>query len=207
MTKGVLESWKLLFSYINENKNKNFSSFRPIFDFELKRKRSRAELSWKSFSSSSGSSQLGSNSSLVSTVYPMFGCNWGDAIVHLRRLQTRELGQFPLLHFPVSKPVLSSQTTQANCNYLIKSWICGWFTPFRWLKVWLPSNMVQITNPRLKADLNLTCKRDALETGPFSMEGFICTFSLLISLSIICKLVSSGISWRSVQNNLIWCVT
>ena len=39
--------------------------FRPIFYFELKEKRSRAEPSWKSFSSSSGSSQLGSDSSLV----------------------------------------------------------------------------------------------------------------------------------------------
>ena len=67
--KGVLGSWKLWFSNINEFfllKNQNFGSFRPIIDFELKRKRSRAEPSWKSFSSSSGSSQLGSDSSLKS---------------------------------------------------------------------------------------------------------------------------------------------
>ena len=41
--------------------------FRPIFDFELKGKRSWAEPSWKSFSSSYGSSKLGSDSSLVVT--------------------------------------------------------------------------------------------------------------------------------------------
>ena len=39
--------------------------FGPIINFELKGKRSRAEPSWKSFSSSPDSSQLGSDSSLV----------------------------------------------------------------------------------------------------------------------------------------------
>ena len=67
-TKGVLGSWKLWFSYINENKKKQIkisARFRPIFGFELNEKRSRAKPSWKSFSSSYGSSQLGSDSSLV----------------------------------------------------------------------------------------------------------------------------------------------
>ena len=44
--KGVLGSWKLWFSNINEIfllRNQNFGSFRPIIDFELKRKRPRAE--------------------------------------------------------------------------------------------------------------------------------------------------------------------
>ena len=71
-----------LFYIIMKINKKNSSStenwilahFRPIFgsflvDFasELKWKRSRAEPSWKSFSSSYGSSQLGSGSSLLST--------------------------------------------------------------------------------------------------------------------------------------------
>ena len=43
--------------------------FWPIFNFELKWKRSRAKPSWKSFSSSSDSSQLGSDSSLVPTIF------------------------------------------------------------------------------------------------------------------------------------------
>ena len=67
-TKGLLGTWKLWFSYINEKKifkNLNFSWFQPIFDFELKRKRSWAKPSWKSISSSSGLSQLGSDSSLL----------------------------------------------------------------------------------------------------------------------------------------------
>ena len=67
-TKGVLGSWKLWFSYINENlkKIKNFSSFLADFQFRAKGKKvtSRAETSWNSFSSSSGSSKLGSDSSL-----------------------------------------------------------------------------------------------------------------------------------------------
>ena len=69
--KFVLGSWKLWFSNINEIfllRNQNFGSFWPIIDFELKRKRPRAEPSWKSFSSSSGSSQLGSDSSLIHIV-------------------------------------------------------------------------------------------------------------------------------------------
>ena len=47
--KGILGSWKLWFSYTNEilRRNKNFGSFlarfQPIFNFELKGKRSRAE--------------------------------------------------------------------------------------------------------------------------------------------------------------------
>jgi hypothetical protein len=44
--KGVLGSWKLWFSNINELfllRNQNFGSVQPIFDFELKRKRPRAE--------------------------------------------------------------------------------------------------------------------------------------------------------------------
>ena len=64
--------WKLWFSYINKKKKKKnqikiiiSACFGPIFDFKLKRKRSRAKPSWKSFSSSSGSSQLGSDSSLI----------------------------------------------------------------------------------------------------------------------------------------------
>ena len=65
-TKGVLGSWKLWFSYI-----KISARFRPIFDFELG-KRSRAEPSWKSFSSSSGSSQLGSDSWLVNKYVHIF---------------------------------------------------------------------------------------------------------------------------------------
>ena len=63
-TKGVLGSRKLWFSYINGKKNQNkikiSARFRLIFDFEL---------SWKSFSSSSGSSQLGSDSSLQYCVH------------------------------------------------------------------------------------------------------------------------------------------
>ena len=44
--KGVLGSWKLWFSNINEIfllRNQNFGSFRPIIDFELNEKRSRAK--------------------------------------------------------------------------------------------------------------------------------------------------------------------
>jgi hypothetical protein len=44
--KGVLGSWKLWFSYINDVfllQNQNFGSFWPIFDIELKRKRQRAK--------------------------------------------------------------------------------------------------------------------------------------------------------------------
>ena len=66
--KGVLGSWKLWFNYINsknQTKIKILARFGPVFDFELKGKKSRAEPSWKSFSSSSGSSQLGSDSSLI----------------------------------------------------------------------------------------------------------------------------------------------
>ena len=72
-TKVILGSWKLWFSYINENlkKIKISACFRPIFNFELKGKRSRAEPSWKSFSSSSGSSQLGSDSSLLLMYWPL----------------------------------------------------------------------------------------------------------------------------------------
>ena len=46
-TKGFLGSWNLRFSYINEKKItiKISARFWPIFDFELKEKRSRAELS------------------------------------------------------------------------------------------------------------------------------------------------------------------
>ena len=50
--KDVLGSWKLSFSYIDKkifkksNQNQNLVCFRPIFDFELKGKRSRAEPSW-----------------------------------------------------------------------------------------------------------------------------------------------------------------
>ena len=51
----------------HKNKIKISARFWPIFDFELNEKRSRAEPSWKSFSSSYGSSQLGSGSSLVTT--------------------------------------------------------------------------------------------------------------------------------------------
>ena len=45
-TKGVLGSWKLKFSHINENlkKIKISARFRPIFDFEGKKVTSRAEL-------------------------------------------------------------------------------------------------------------------------------------------------------------------
>ena len=49
--------------------------FEPIFDFRAERKRSRAELSRKSFSSSYGSSQLGSDSSLVSSSH-----NWAKVL-------------------------------------------------------------------------------------------------------------------------------
>ena len=47
MTKVFLGSWNLRFSYINEKKItiKISACFRPIFDFKLKEKRSRAELS------------------------------------------------------------------------------------------------------------------------------------------------------------------
>ena len=48
-------------------KNGNFLIFELKIKFELKEKRPRAEPSWKSFSSSSGSSQLGSESSLIVT--------------------------------------------------------------------------------------------------------------------------------------------
>ena len=46
-TKGVLGSWKLWFSYINENFKivKILACFRQIFDFELRGKRSQAERS------------------------------------------------------------------------------------------------------------------------------------------------------------------
>ena len=63
--KCVSGSWKLWFSYMNIKKWK-ISSFWLIFDSELKGKRSQAEPSWKSFSSSSCLSQLGSDSSLPS---------------------------------------------------------------------------------------------------------------------------------------------
>ena len=55
------ENWNLVhFRHIS-------ARFCPIFTFQLKWKRSRAELSWKFFSLSYGLSQLGSDSSLRST--------------------------------------------------------------------------------------------------------------------------------------------
>ena len=67
--KGALGSWKLWFRYFIEkkNQNQNFGSFSANFWFRAEGKKvtSRAEPSWKSFSSSSGSSQLSSDSSLV----------------------------------------------------------------------------------------------------------------------------------------------
>ena len=69
-TKGVLGSWKLWFSYINENKKKQTKSkskFQLVFCRVsiLSWREKGHEPSWKSFRSSSGSSQLGSDSSLV----------------------------------------------------------------------------------------------------------------------------------------------
>ena len=69
-TKGVLGSWKLWFSYINGNKknqNQNFGSFLADFWFRAEwiKVTSPAEPCWKSFSLSYGSSQLGSDSSLL----------------------------------------------------------------------------------------------------------------------------------------------
>ena len=66
--KGVFGSLKLLFRWKLKKKKKKsnqiLARFRPIFDFELKEKRSRAQPNQKSFSLSSGSSQLGLDSSL-----------------------------------------------------------------------------------------------------------------------------------------------
>jgi hypothetical protein len=59
------KSMILLHKFKKKKKKKKSARFRPIFDFDLKGKSSRAEPSWKSLSSSSGSSQLGSDSSLV----------------------------------------------------------------------------------------------------------------------------------------------
>ena len=53
----------------HKNKTEISARFRPILDFALRGKRSRAEPSWKSLSSSYGSSQLGSDSSLAYTVH------------------------------------------------------------------------------------------------------------------------------------------
>ena len=62
---------KLVFFWKYSGKKKKKSEwqkmpiFEPIFDFRAERKRSWAEPSWKSFSSSYGSSQLDSDSSLI----------------------------------------------------------------------------------------------------------------------------------------------
>ena len=64
---------------MKKNLNQNFSSLRPIFNFELSGKRSRAKPSWKSFSSSYGSSQLGSDSSLLTDISSM-----GQAFYNLK---------------------------------------------------------------------------------------------------------------------------
>ena len=74
-TKGFLGSRKVWFGYIHEKKKikiKILAHFCPIFNFELNGKSSRAEPSWKSFSSSSGSSQFGSDSSLIFSTYFWF---------------------------------------------------------------------------------------------------------------------------------------
>ena len=55
-----------------KNENQNSGTFSAVFQFRTERKRSRAEPRWKSFSSSYDSSQLGSDSSLV---YSLFACN------------------------------------------------------------------------------------------------------------------------------------
>ena len=60
----------------HKNKIKISARFWPIFGFELSEKRSRAEPSWKSFSSSYVSSQLGSDSSLINSVYHSFFLQW-----------------------------------------------------------------------------------------------------------------------------------
>ena len=52
----------------------------PIFDFRAERKRSRTEPSWKTFSSSYGSSQLGSNSSLIGTRFYFTVCFYSSEI-------------------------------------------------------------------------------------------------------------------------------
>ena len=88
-TKSFLGSWKVWFNYINKKKKKEkLAYFWPIFAFELKGKGSRAEPSWKSFSSSSSSSQLGSNSSLIvsDTVYSSVDSNtvWIKEIKKMR---------------------------------------------------------------------------------------------------------------------------
>ena len=73
-TKCFLENWKLWFSCINEKKVKKIKRIKISARFgqfsisswrEKGHEPSRAEPSWISFSSSSGSSQVGSDSSLL----------------------------------------------------------------------------------------------------------------------------------------------
>jgi hypothetical protein len=66
-TKGVLGIWKLWFSYINESLKKFRLVFRQFWISSWRKKGhepSQAKPKWKSFSSSSGSCQLGLDSSL-----------------------------------------------------------------------------------------------------------------------------------------------
>ena len=69
----------------------NFSSFLANFQFraEVKKVTSRAEPSWKSFSSSYDSSQLGSDSSLMST--DTFALNHSLKVKPFPQLKTRRL--------------------------------------------------------------------------------------------------------------------
>ena len=61
-----------------------FGSFLADFHFELKWKRSQAEPSWKPFSSSYGSSQLGSDSSLVFRLGSLLGIDCYARILNVR---------------------------------------------------------------------------------------------------------------------------
>ena len=73
-------------------KIKILAHFCPIFNFELNGKSSRAEPSWKSFSSSSGSSQFGSDSSLIFSTYFWFT---NFASLGLRTLQIHGFEMVP----------------------------------------------------------------------------------------------------------------
>ena len=100
-TKGVLGSWKLGFSYINENlKKKNrlvFGSFLPDFRFRAERKKVTSRPSQKSFSSS----QLGSDSSLLCTrlyIRAHFGISHGWSSSYFSQKLVIDGHVFPLFN-------------------------------------------------------------------------------------------------------------
>ena len=95
--------------------------FCQIFDYKLKWKRSRAKPSWKYFSSSYGSSQLGSDSSLVSTAYV--------AEIHRYRFSLSRKTQFWICYFVHSKSLNALHIFQCRKKPNIffgrnNNWIC-----------------------------------------------------------------------------------